>query len=76
MIDLRISGAYQPNGGNTYNGLLRSGIIADSGGGYRPPMYARQTWYKCPFCGHRQNIDNDGGECKKCNGDLMHEGVK
>lgn len=40
------------------------------------PHYERPTWYKCPFCGHRQNIDKDGAHCKTCLGDIMDTNVK
>jgi hypothetical protein len=60
------SGPYYPNGGNTY--------YPDSGA--YVPQYAKQVWYKCPFCGHRQNIDKDGAHCKACCGDVMIEGVR
>lgn len=38
----------------------------------RTNLPINQKWYKCPFCGRRQNIDVDGGMCLSCNGDVMY----
>lgn len=32
-------------------------------------------WYKCPFCGRRQNVKEHGAECRGCGGDVMNESV-
>lgn len=42
----------------------------------RHPTSRDSGWYKCPFCGRRQNVKDDGGNCLACKGDVMHESVR
>jgi hypothetical protein len=42
----------------------------------RLPTAHDSGWYKCPFCGRRQNVKDDGGNCLSCKGDVMHESVR
>lgn len=31
----------------------------------------RRVYQKCPFCGHRQNVREEGANCRACGGDVL-----
>lgn len=57
--------SYYPNGGNTYHSVESPRFVDHYG-----------VFVKCPFCGHRQDIQKLGANCNKCGGDLLHENVR
>lgn len=80
MFEDAYGNRYYQNSGDYYDGtgytfILPSGISHQRQ--YRQSPTSRDSgWYKCPFCGRRQNVNNDGGNCLSCNGDVMQEGVR
>jgi hypothetical protein len=56
-------------------GNYPTGLSANGGAAARYHMISGQRWAKCPFCGYRQNIEKDGGNCIRCGGDLFERNV-